>query len=192
MYMLPFWTWYTGYTPVVPKFYWDVKSPEQRIKDMCKLLNSLIDYVDAQSDQININIKDIQELKDLFNKFKEHGFDDYYKEQVIKWIKDNINLLYTELTSQVFFGLTDDGYFCAYVPQSWREIVFDTGMVWGRADYGRLILRYDAEGTGVINNTYSYALTGASRQNIADLQGDVEYLTKVLFTNLDELVEGGK
>ena len=43
----------------------------------------------------------------------------------------------------VFFGLTLDGYFVAYIPESWTQIIFDTGAVYGTPEYGRLILSYD-------------------------------------------------
>lgn len=140
-------------TPTIPKFYWDVKSQEQRIKVMCCLIQQLIDQYGSTDSQIQKNADDIAELQELFRKFQESGFDDYYEQQVIKWIGDNIAILYEQLAKQVFFGLTSDGYFCAYVPESWSDITFDTGAVYGTESYGRLILRFDADGSGVIDNT---------------------------------------
>lgn len=141
-------------TPTIPKFYWDVKSQEQRIKVMCCLIQQLIDQYGSTDSQIQKNSDAIAELQELFRKFQESGFDDYYEQQVIKWIDDNIEILYEQLAKQVFFGLTSDGYFCAYVPDSWSDITFDTGAVYGTDTYGRLILRFDADGSGVIDNSY--------------------------------------
>ena len=50
-----------------------------------------------------------------------------------------------EVIKMVFFGLTDSGYFIAYIPDGWDEItfnttgydIFDTGV-----DYGHLTLSY--------------------------------------------------
>ena len=140
-------------TPTIPKFYWDVKSQEQRIKVMCCLIQQLIDQYGSTDSQIQKNTEAIEELQELFTKFQESGFDDYYEQQVIKWIGDNIEILYQQLAKQVFFGLTSDGYFCAYIPDSWSDITFDTGAVYGTETYGRLILRFDADGSGVIDNT---------------------------------------
>jgi hypothetical protein len=140
-------------TPTIPKFYWDVKSQEQRIKVMCCLIQQLIDQYGSTDSQIQKNTEVIEELQELFTQFQESGFDDYYEQQVIKWIGDNIEILYKQLAKQVFFGLTSDGYFCAYVPYSWSDITFDTGAVYGTETYGRLILRFDADGSGVIDNT---------------------------------------
>lgn len=141
-------------TPTIPKFYWDVKSQEQRIKVMCCLIQQLIDKYGSTDSQIYQNTEAIKELQELFVKFQESGFDDYYEQQVIKWIGDNIAILYQQLAKQVFFGLTSDGYFCAYVPDSWGDITFDTGAVCGTETYGRLILRFDSDGSGVIDNRY--------------------------------------
>ena len=140
-------------TPTIPKFYWDVKSQEQRIKVMCCLIQQLIDQYGSTDSHIQKNADDIAELQELFRKFQESGFDDYYEQQVIKWIDDNIAILYQQLAKQVFFGLTSDGHFCAYVPDSWSDITFDTGAVYGTETYGRLILRFDSDGSGIIDNT---------------------------------------
>ena len=140
-------------TPTIPKFYWDVKSQEQRIKVMCCLIQQLIDQYGSTDSQIQKNADDIAELQELFRKFQESGFDDYYEQQVIKWINNNIAILYQQLAKQVFFGLTSDGHFCAYVPDSWSDITFDTGAVYGTETYGRLILRFDSDGSGIIDNT---------------------------------------
>jgi len=45
----------------------------------------------------------------------------------------------------VFFGVTLDGHFVAYIPESWTDIDFDTGMIYGTPEYGRLILRYEVD-----------------------------------------------
>lgn len=144
---------FTDTTPVVPKFYWDVKSQEQRIKIMCNLIQQLIDQYGSTDSQISQNTKDIAELKRLFEQFVESGFDDYYAAQIEQWFNDNAWRIYQLIAKQVYFGITSDGYFCAYVPDSWREITFDTGAVYGTEEYGRLILRFDADGHGIIDNT---------------------------------------
>ena len=143
----------TQFTPAIPKFYWDVDSQEQGIKQICKTIQLLIEYLNQVADQVNIDTDEIKELQDLFKKFQESGFDDYYAKQVAEWINNNLSYIYDHTIKQIYFGLTDDGYFCAYVPDSWSDIEFDTGAVFGRYNYGRLILRYNVDGSGVIDNT---------------------------------------
>ena len=91
------------------------------------------------------------------------------------------------------FGINKDGRFVAYVPDSWNEIQFDFGAVYGRSDYHRIILRFDAEGNA-INNTYSYSL--AQTQPLKNLIADLEINAKrtdaaydTLFTNMDTEVK---
>lgn len=142
---LPYFHGYTEFTSVIPKFYWDVYSAEQRTKEMCRYIQMLIEYCDSQTDIVNGFAEQVAELKALFDKFLESGFDDYYKEQVEKWIDDHLQYIVTKVIRQVYFGLTMEGYFAAYIPESWNDIVFDTGAVFGAEDYGRLILRWDAD-----------------------------------------------
>ena len=148
----PFWG-FSAFTPTIPKLYWNVKSQEQRILNLFDLLNKLVCYAEQMGIQLNVSQDELEKLKAEFEKFQDSGFEDYYEKQLAQWIKDNAATLFQLLAKQVYFGLTDDGYFCAYIPDSWSDVTFDTGAVYGQADYGRLILRFDADGTGVINNT---------------------------------------
>ena len=148
----PFWG-FSAFTPTIPKLYWDVKSQEQRILNLFDLLNKLVCYAEQMGIQLNVSQDELEKLKAEFEQFKESGFADYYEQLLQKWIDENHKAIYEHLAKQVFFGLTDDGYFCAYVPDSWSDITFDTGANYGAYDYGRLILRFDADGTGVIDNT---------------------------------------
>ena len=144
---------YTAYTPALPQFYWDVYSAEQRIKHICFETDKLAHYASYLAELLGKNNEDIQELRDYVNEFLTSGFDDALAEKIAKWIDDHLQFIFTHTIRQVYFGLTDDGYFCAYVPDSWSDITFDTGANYGSYDYGRLILRFDADGTGVIDNT---------------------------------------
>ncbi len=82
--------------------------------------------------------KEIAELKnkDLFPE---------YIEQLEAWVNKNLESFVSDLVKFVFFGLSDAGYFIAYIPESWNEIDFGTSgtdtFIPG-VDYGHLILRY--------------------------------------------------
>ena len=133
---------FTEFTASIPKMYWDVKSQEQRILTICKQLHKLICYADMLSDKINIDHADILELQRLFEQFQESGFDDYYAAQVEKWIDEHLKFIYDHTIKQIYFGLTLDGFFCAYIPESWDDIVFDTIMNYADPNYGCLTLGY--------------------------------------------------
>lgn len=47
----------------------------------------------------------------------------------------------------VYFGLTDDGYFVAYIPETWEDIVFNTTeydiFIDLQPEFGHLVLSFD-------------------------------------------------
>lgn len=181
---------FTTAAPVIPKLYWDVESQEQRWARICEQLGKVICYSDCLGKQLNITMQDVIDLQNEFEEFKASGFFDYYAEQIEQWIKDNTALLFTMLAKQVFFGLNDEGYFVAYIPDGWEDITFDTGAVYGRSDYGRLILRFTAD--NAINNTYDYSYTNSEVSEVETMLADIETFIgrndlcyDALFTNLD-------
>ena len=125
---------------VIPEVFGEAISYEDK-------LIALLKWILAQGyitpDQFAALKAELDQLKTDFDKFKESGFEDYYKAQLEAWINAHFADILTEgIKSVVFFGLTLDGYFTAYIPESWSEIIFDTGMVYGTDEYGRLILSY--------------------------------------------------
>lgn len=151
--IIPFFNPWMLTNPTLPKLYWETKSPEQLIANAYCIINALSDQTNDVTGQVNANSEKIAELEALFQKFIDSGFEDYYEKQLEQWIKDNAPWLWKTFAQMVFFGLTDDGHFCAYVPDSWLDIEFDTGAVYGTSQYGRLLLRYRTDGSGVIDNT---------------------------------------
>ena len=139
--LAPFGCW--PYTMAIPKFYWDAESPEQRVKYLCMLYDKLMAYVDALKDNVNVDSEAIKELQNAFQKFMDSGFDDYYAQQVAKWIAANLQKIIDAMTvSTVYFALTDDGYFTAYYPLSWKTVQFDTIVDYNSDYYGCLVLLY--------------------------------------------------
>ena len=137
----PFWGW-TDFTPALPDFYWNVYSAEERIKKLCLELHKLCDYANMLGENINIDHALIDELQQAFETFMESGFDDYYKEQVERWIDENFQTIMNGLLGHMlFFGLTQDGYFTAYIPPKWA-FMFDTNVVYTSDNYGCLEIIY--------------------------------------------------
>lgn len=181
--IVPYFGAFTVSPPAVPAEYFNVYSQEERLKWLACNVKKLCEFVDLLADSINATDDELEKLYLKFEKFKKSGFEDYYAAQIEKWIKDNLGFLFTTLAKQVYFGLTDNGYFCAYIPESWSDIQFDTGMVYGQFDYGRLILRFNADGSGVIDNTGRYDDTIAGR--VAALENRVTTNERTLYTVLN-------
>ena len=140
---LPLFYAFTSYTPVIPKFYWDVYSQEERIKTICIHIDKIIAYANTLGIQINKNIDEIEKLVKEFDEFKSGAYDDYYEQVISAWVEAHMPEIMEQATRMVFFGLTQDGYFAAYIPESWADLVFDTGFDYDNpAEYGHLILSY--------------------------------------------------
>ncbi len=131
---------------ILPAVYDDSLSYYELLCKVVDKLNEVIALVQGSPAVVEQMQSDIAELQELFEQFKEHGFDDYYADQVAQWIMDNLEYIFGKVIRNVWFGLTLSGYFVAYVPDSWSDIAFDTGAVYGLDTYGRLILRYNVEG----------------------------------------------
>lgn len=184
---------YTAYTPALPQFYWDVYSAEQRVKHICYEIDKIIAYANMLGVNINATHEDVAKLQELFQKFQDQGLAELYEKLLQQWVDDNMERIISRVVKFVYFGLTNDGYFCAYIPDSWDEITFDTGAVYGRSDYGRLILKMQTDSPNSIDNTYSYSLSQSAslKQLIADLEVNskrTDSTFDTLFTNLDSEV----
>ena len=140
----PFWGWLPD-NMTIPKLYWDTYSQEQRIHAICEQLHKVCAYADMLGADLDLTDEKVDALEKEFDEFKASGFLDYYQEQLQAWINENMPWIIEQSIKSVYFGLTLDGHFVAYIPESWNDIIFDTGAVWGDEDYGRLILRYDVE-----------------------------------------------
>lgn len=82
MFPMPYWLAFTAGTPVIPSLYWDVKSAEQRWKEVCCDLTKLIEYVNQlaiNENALHSHLNDIEgevalEIKNEFE-ILEKKFD---------------------------------------------------------------------------------------------------------------------
>lgn len=93
---------------------------------------------DAQSD--------IDDIKQLYADIIAGRFPDEMADAITKWISEHFYDIVGEMTKMVFFGLTDSGYFIAYIPESWRDIIFNTTgydiTLDLQPEFGHLVLSY--------------------------------------------------
>lgn len=105
------------------------------IKNVKKLLNSCTS-VEEQ----------LEKLNEFMNDIENGDFPESVVEAFKRWMNDNLLRIVGDLAKQVFFGLTYDGYFVAYIPESWDDIIFNTTeydiKIPGINDFGRLVLSY--------------------------------------------------
>ena len=86
------------------------------------------------------------ELKDLYDEILRGDFPDSMLASLHDWLTKNAFDIIGEMVKMVFFGLTDSGYFVAYIPEGWDEIIFNTTGLDIQLDiepeYGHLVLSY--------------------------------------------------
>lgn len=105
-----------------------LKSAEEVVTEKIPGIESAIDALQQADKDINKRIDDvIKEIETIVD-------DDTIMKLVIDAISEDIKM--------VFFGLSDDGYFVAYIPNSWACITFGTILDCESPDYGKLTLSY--------------------------------------------------
>lgn len=103
---------------------------------LCKVvdyLNKLIDGNNQIRDILDIHEKDIIKLQGEVSfllgeieKIKKGDYISSYIDGLTQWINDNLVEMVSNIAKFVSFGLDDDGYFIAIIPQSWKDIEFST------------------------------------------------------------------
>jgi len=94
-----------------------------------KFLEIMAERIEEYDETLNAGIK---EIKETLNKYgneldeKLTHFDTIVLEQTLLWIDENMEDIFTNAVQMVWFGLTDDGYFMAVIPENWSDVQFDT------------------------------------------------------------------
>lgn len=134
---------------VLPLVYDDSLSYYEVLCKITEYINKMLVDIQNLSDDVNVNNNDIEELQNqikLINleleKIKNGEYTDMYLTAIENYIKQNLETIISDMVKYVVFGLTQDGYFCAYIPSSWNFIKFDTIVDYTSPLYGHLILRW--------------------------------------------------
>lgn len=89
--------------------------------------------------------QEYEELKSFMDRINAGELPDAVYNELRVWIQNNAIDIIGELVKMVFFGVTDDGYFVAYIPENWNDIIFGTSGLDdfpSGVDYGHLTLSY--------------------------------------------------
>ena len=108
----------------------------------CKTNQEAIAVLEAWKNDAQISIDDI---KQLYNDIITGHFPPEMSAAITDWITLHFYDIVGDMTKMVFFGLTDSGYFVAYIPESWNDIIFRTtgfDTDYFGFDYGHLVLSY--------------------------------------------------
>lgn len=108
----------------------------------------LLKEVDSLDEWKSEHEKEYEELKTLYDQIISGEFPDSVIQAFNNWMTENAADIVGRLVNMVIFNITDDGYFVAYIPESWDEIQFGTTGLDTFTDmqpeYGHLVLSYEA------------------------------------------------
>lgn len=110
-----------------------------------KLLREFDVKLDELEEWRNTHEQEYKELKEFMDAINSGNFPDSMIQAMREWLAANALDLIGELVKTVFFGITDDGYFVAYIPESWSDIIFATtgyDITIAGYEYGHLVLSY--------------------------------------------------
>ena len=107
---------------------------------------SVITAVEALEEWKNSSQATIDGLNSILNMIRSGNLPADIAAGIKEWIVRNFYDIVGEMAKMVFFGLTDSGYFVAYIPESWDDIDFKT-TGWDitlaiQPEYGHLVLEY--------------------------------------------------
>ena len=114
-----------------------------------KQIKTIMSAVDDLGEWKEQHEAEYKQLKDLYDAIMSGNFPPSIVEAFERWMRDNAVDLVGSMIKNVFFGLTQSGYFVAYIPESWEDIIFNTASFDINIPYmttleqwGRLVLSY--------------------------------------------------
>lgn len=88
----------------------------------------------------------IGDLQQLLDDVAAGNFPTEISNAIKNFIVNNFYDIVGDMAKMVFFGLTDSGYFVAYIPDGWDDITFNTTeydiTLALQPEYGHLVLSY--------------------------------------------------
>lgn len=115
------------------------------LRELLKYVKTLWDRVNKLDSWKNTHEEEYKELKKLYDDLMAGNFTPEMEDALYKWTVDHTVEIIGQAIKTVFFGITDDGYFVAYIPNSWSDIIFGTSGLDtfpAGVEFGHLTLTY--------------------------------------------------
>lgn len=104
------------------------------------------DTIAALNEWIETNTPRIEDLERFQAELESGNLPEGVQRGIEAWLSTHATEVISAIIKNVWFGLTDSGYFVAYVPESWSDIIFKTtGLdieLELMPEYGHLVLQY--------------------------------------------------
>lgn len=113
---------------------------------LIKTVKDLLLAVDGLEEWKIEHKEEYQQLKALYDSLMTGQFPPEIVNAFNRWARANMPDLVKEMILSVWFGINDEGYFVAFIPDSWAEIIFNTtglDITIPGVDYGHLTLSFN-------------------------------------------------
>ena len=130
------------YVPGDPGMY-DLRWMVSQIQSLTALVQGIAKGQESQGGNITAlksAMADLAAAQKCINDRLNDG--DFENGKFLEWADKNLPAMVCEMVRFVWFGLTPDGHFCAYVPANWGWLTFNTGTDITEPEYGHLIITY--------------------------------------------------
>lgn len=116
-------------------------------KDISNFKTSITNQQTTFETNINTKINElttrVNECYEEVEKLINGEYIETYVQALATWIDNNLQVMVSKLVKYVWFEINEDGYFVAYIPDTWDFIDFDTEMNPDNEDYGKLALLWE-------------------------------------------------
>lgn len=113
---------------------------------LIKSVSSYNDTIAALNAWIETNTPKIEDLEAFKDALESGDLPAGVVDGITTWLSTHAAEVISAYIKNVWFGLTDSGYFVAYIPESWDDITFKTTgldiLLDLMPDYGHLVLQY--------------------------------------------------
>lgn len=113
---------------------------------LLKKMKELLAFMESMEEWKTEYEQAYQDYKKMIEDIENGTFPTSIVNAFNSWMSTNAINLVGQLVKNVFFGLTDDGYFVAFIPESWDDIIFGTTeydtIVALQPEFGHLVLSY--------------------------------------------------
>ena len=110
---------------------------------LLKKMKELADALNDIEDETSQFWEAYREMLALIEEIESGNFPESIQNAFQTWMQKNAIDLVGELVKLVWFGLNDNGYWVAYIPEGWDDIIFNTTgldiFLAEYPEYGRLV-----------------------------------------------------
>ena len=113
---------------------------------LIKKVGSYDETIATLNQWIEENEPKLDDFETLYNMLLSGDLPEGVQEGINKWMRLHAVDIIGELVKMVFFEITKEGYFIAYIPEGWDDIIFNTTgydiSIVG-TEYGQLCLSFN-------------------------------------------------